>query len=386
MKKILIVDDEEQILETLSRSFSDTGYETITANNGLDALKLLEQEQTDLVISDMKMPLMDGYQLLSKVKEKYPQIIRISLSGYAENLIMFQSSLHNIAVLNIFKPWNDQTLVQNINKILEAHTILSSEVYNQLLLDSTLLPDMPPCCQKLLSLIEEDPDTLIPALEEDTVLSALLMDVAHSSIYGVMPNSLKLTVHYLGLHNLKCFLYWAALTLSFSHPYQRNDSIGIMWKHSCCTNKILLFIYEAFLHKQPPEAALFSGLLHNTGFMLLKQKHNAMYRNLDKSEDILNLETEKFGVTHQELGGYLLHLWDLPFPVIEAALYHHRPLHPAIVNRELVFCVHIAQHYAWKIVKGEIVTEIYPEAFAQIDTNVDDFEEMLNRYLQKGFS
>lgn len=54
------------------------------------------------------------------------------------------------------------------------------------------------------------------------------------------------------------------------------------------------------------------------------------------------------GVTHQELGGYLLNWWELPLPIVEAALYHHNPLEEGIINRELLSIIHIANQFAWK--------------------------------------
>ncbi len=107
MKKIPIVDDEVQILKALSRVFFDTDYAIFTAESGQAALSLLEQHEIDLVISDMRMPLMDGYELLSKVKETYPDIIRIILSGYADESTVFKAILHNIAKFYLLKPWHN---------------------------------------------------------------------------------------------------------------------------------------------------------------------------------------------------------------------------------------------------------------------------------------
>ena len=117
MKKILIVDDEVQILKALSRMFLDTDYEIFTADNSMEALKLLETTEINMVISDMRMPEMDGYKLLSMIKDKYPDIIRIILSGYADEKPMFQALLHNVAKLYIFKPWNNDSFLESINKL-----------------------------------------------------------------------------------------------------------------------------------------------------------------------------------------------------------------------------------------------------------------------------
>lgn len=390
MKKILIVDDETQILKAMTRLFTDTEYETITSDNGTDALKLLETEKVDLIISDMKMPLMDGYGLLLKVKEMYPRIIRISLSGYTEENSMIKSYLHNIAALHIYKPWNNKELLQNIDRLFTTDAVLNSSGLHQLANGISSFPIIPENCQKMVSLIEqEDLNDLISEIEKDPEISELLLKAAKSAIYGATPSSVKQAAVYIGLHNLKCFLYWAAMSNKHNWPDWAENEMAVLWKQACCTNNLLLFLYEAFLHKQPPEASLFAGLLHNVGFTVLYRNHllqgtSELKQSDINLKDLLALEMGEYQINHQELGAYLLNMWDLPFPAIEVALYHHRPLDPNIINTELVSCVHIAQHYAWKVVDGKINIELLPEAFHNIGITAKDFEEKLARYLKKG--
>jgi HD-like signal output (HDOD) protein len=61
---------------------------------------------------------------------------------------------------------------------------------------------------------------------------------------------------------------------------------------------------------------------------------------------LIELEHEKLGVSHQDLGAYLLNLWDLPFAYVEVAMFHHRPMDHRIINRELVAVVHLAHYYS----------------------------------------
>ncbi|WP_291300363.1 HDOD domain-containing protein [Desulfosporosinus sp. BICA1-9] len=92
----------------------------------------------------------------------------------------------------------------------------------------------------------------------------------------------------------------------------------------------------------------------------------------------MELERAEFNATHQETGGYLLRWWDLPFPIVEAALYHHNPFDERIVNSELVIGVHIAQKYAWDMLKVPQLTRFSPEAFMKIGLVQSEFEEELN--------
>lgn len=389
MSTILIVDDEVQILKTMRRLFSETDYKILTAENGMDALTLLEDNPIDLIISDMKMPLMNGYQLLSTVKAKYPHIIRISLSGYADEVAMRKRVLHNIADFSIFKPWNNEKLLQNINRIFQTHSIIYSEKLTETVEKHELIKPFPMNIQRMFELINnEDEETLYAEIEQDPYLSEKLMNVTDAAIYGGMPGSVKQAAIYIGMHNLKCFLYWAAVTLPSEEKAEDEDLRNLLEKHSLSTNKILLFLYEAFLHKQPPEASLFTGLLHNIGLLaLLQDSKNQYIKDFNSTDEIVNQllfnEQERYGATHQEIGAYLLSHYDMPFPVVESALYHHNPLNSAVINSELIRCVHIADFYSWKYVMGKDYISLNENIFEHINVSREDFENRLERYMKK---
>ena len=81
---ILCVDDEPNILSALRRLFRPKGYKVLVAESGKAGLELLQNEQVDLVISDMRMPEMDGAQFLEHVRAQWPETVRILLTGYAD--------------------------------------------------------------------------------------------------------------------------------------------------------------------------------------------------------------------------------------------------------------------------------------------------------------
>src|SRR5476649_2848238 len=81
---LLLVDDEPSILSALRRLFRPQGYRVLTAEGGAAALELVRDDTVDLVISDMRMPGMDGAQFLEKLRKLQPQAIRILLTGYAD--------------------------------------------------------------------------------------------------------------------------------------------------------------------------------------------------------------------------------------------------------------------------------------------------------------
>lgn len=121
---ILCVDDEPSILKSLERVLKLEGYKILTAMSGQDALKMLEKTHVDLIIADQRMPIMNGSEFLKIVREKYPNIIRIMLSGYSD----FDSLLKAINEGEIFrfisKPWDSDELKEIIHLALEQNRII----------------------------------------------------------------------------------------------------------------------------------------------------------------------------------------------------------------------------------------------------------------------
>jgi response regulator RpfG family c-di-GMP phosphodiesterase len=118
---ILCVDDEANILAALRRLFRPTGCRVLTAAGATEGLQLLDAENgaVDVVISDMRMPVMDGARFLAEVRQRWPAIVRILLTGYAD----IDSTIHAINEGEIYryiaKPWNDGEVVLTVREALE---------------------------------------------------------------------------------------------------------------------------------------------------------------------------------------------------------------------------------------------------------------------------
>jgi HD-like signal output (HDOD) protein len=200
-----------------------------------------------------------------------------------------------------------------------------------------------------------------------------------------MPNTVKQAAIYIGLHNLKCFMRYACVVNGSKEIRPDFKEPELLYRHSYLTNRIFLFLFEAFLHKQPPEATMFAGLMHNIGLIILflsqqqKGENNKPELTID---DYQNMDLCGQEELHQEIGSYYLDQWDLPFPMYEVALYHHRPLNPNIINKELVTSVHIAQAYAWRKLGVAQPAAVAPEVFETIGISSEDFEKRLGRYLK----
>lgn len=123
MKTILIVDDEQDTLNFLSYMLPKRGYAAVTADNGFDALQIIREQHIDLVLSDIAMPDMDGYELYSQIRnfdDRIP-IVMMTGFGYDPNHVLVKArkdGLHDI----IFKPFEIDDLVQMIKKAIDSKT------------------------------------------------------------------------------------------------------------------------------------------------------------------------------------------------------------------------------------------------------------------------
>jgi response regulator RpfG family c-di-GMP phosphodiesterase len=108
---LLTVDDEPSVLSALRRLFRPQGWQTLQATSGAEALELLSQQPVDLVISDMRMPEMDGAQLLERVRQAHPHTMRVLLTGYADINATVAAINRGEIHRYIAKPWDDQDLL-----------------------------------------------------------------------------------------------------------------------------------------------------------------------------------------------------------------------------------------------------------------------------------
>ncbi|MCK5124617.1 MAG: response regulator [candidate division Zixibacteria bacterium] len=120
---LLLVDDEPNVLKSLKRLFIDTDYRVIIANSGGEGLEKLKENAIQLVISDYRMPEMNGVEFLRLVKEQYPETIRIILSGYADVSAVVEAINDGEIYKFLAKPWNEQELLTAIMRSFEQYQL-----------------------------------------------------------------------------------------------------------------------------------------------------------------------------------------------------------------------------------------------------------------------
>lgn len=127
MNKILVVDDEEPIRKSLSRLFKINGLSVVTADSAVKALDILLKEPVDLVISDHKMLKMSGLELMMKIRDTHPDVVRIMLTAFSEKSVMQRAINQGEIFRFFFKPWDDEELVAAVEKSLERKACILEE-------------------------------------------------------------------------------------------------------------------------------------------------------------------------------------------------------------------------------------------------------------------
>lgn len=398
IQKILFVDDERQLLNSFERILMDYEYEVFTAESGEEALEILEEESDiDLIISDMRMPYMDGYELLSKVKQKYPHIIRVLLSGYADENVVYKALQKNIAKLYLLKPWNTSYLLQEIEHIFETELSFSSTVVSDIVNNCTTLFQFNDNYKKILNMveIEIDIDTISNEISKDVSISASILRIANSAFFNAKTTSIKDAITYIGKQSLYTFLKSASIIATVNIDSDRYKFLNKIWEMSFLANKICILIYEKFLEKKMPNNYISTGLLYNIGLAIIIDYSIEKYKEILEVEkksdiDLLEIEQKLISTNHQQLGAYLLDGWDFPYPVVEAALYHHTPFDNRIINKELILVINIAQAYVYKLLDfsdfpinmqnyiKSISIDI--EVFNRLNINEAEFYEFIDNY------
>ena len=122
-RHLLLVDDEENILRALVRLLRRDGYHILTAGSGQEGLAVLEEQEVGVIISDQRMPGMNGVEFLGAVKERYPETVRIVLSGYTD-LNSVTDAINRGAIYKFLtKPWDDELLRQNVREAFRYYEL-----------------------------------------------------------------------------------------------------------------------------------------------------------------------------------------------------------------------------------------------------------------------
>ncbi len=340
---ILFVDDESGILKSLRRLFMEEDWQILLADSGKRGLEILAEEEVDLVVSDVRMPQMDGIAFLRQVKEFYPDILRIFLSGYAEKESVAAALAEGCALQILPKPWVDEELREVIKGALEQRFSQGVECGSLpgLLNSLANLPPLPRVYHEIRECLADRSNYTIDQIDEiirrDMALSINLLHWANSALFGQrrQVDSTKRAIMLLGIDIVESLVLSEAIARSLNSlagQIKGFDSDGLQRHSISCAVLARLLATEL----KPGDAifidrAFICGLLHDIGLLAEAGLINGRFRDVDqtaKRQGLSLVEAEQLVLrtTHPEIGAILAERWSLPSPLVTAIRWHHQPL------------------------------------------------------------
>lgn len=355
MKKvILFVDDEPSVLQGLKRilrTYKAT-WELLFATSGQQALDILHQQHVDAVISDMRMPGMNGAELLEQISEQYPRIMRIILSGHSDDELVKRVSA--VAHQYLAKPTKALDLYLKLQRAFSLKSFLELSELENLVTGLNHLPSVPSLYKKILEKIQQEDTTIADIsaiISEDPAMSVKILQLVNSAFFGVGRHitSINDAVSMIGLDAIKSMVLSSGIFAQFDGQaaQQKGFSVDKMQAHSLATASLAREIAAAIATPQQMQDDCFlAGLVHDLGLLVLVEnkldEYQEVYELLKEDMDLYDAEKEVFNTTHAAIGGYIFALWGLPTEVVEAVAFHHRPM----FSKAEEFCPLVAVHVA----------------------------------------
>lgn len=334
MIEILFVDDEPILLQGLQRmlKFKEDCWSMEFVVSGAAALELLKKKKFDVIVSDMRMPEMDGVELLSAIKDIYPEVVRIILSGYSEKDMILRSvgSAHQY----LSKPFNADGLEETIARALSLNEVLTDKSLQHLLSQIESLPTLPKLYQNLKDeLSKDDPNNHVIAtvINSDIGMTAKILQIINSAFFGLrrsvsdVPDAVRM----IGTDTIKALTLSVGVFAQIKIPRELAPHLNRIWQNSTevgLTAKAISSHEGSVMNDE----AFTVGFLHNVGtlVMLLNMPHRFHeVAQLMRTESISRFDAEiiAYGTTHGAIGAYLLGLWGLPRNMVEAVAFYERP-------------------------------------------------------------
>lgn len=354
-RRILFVDDEERVLSGIRRMLFDKEDEWTTyfANGGAEALEIIGRDDIDVVVSDMRMPQMDGATLLVEVKQRFPRVVRIILSGHTE----LEAAIKSVPVAHQFlsKPCDPDLLHATVERACRTQDELTSIDMREAFGSVDVLPSPPARILELNNLLMQ-PEVELSAVGRlvatDPAMSAKVLQLVNSAFFGLAKEVSEITqaVSFIGLSMIRDLCASVELSRALAPKHQSlQPQVDALHIHARQIAHLAGLLVD---DKSDAQNAFAAGLLHETGLLALASVRPNDFVELMAMENlrhcgtsgdtIVEKERGRIGTDHARLGGYLLDLWGLPHRVVEAVACHHSPELTTNGKIDIPAAVHLA--------------------------------------------
>jgi putative nucleotidyltransferase with HDIG domain len=397
-RRILFVDDEPNILDGLKRMLRSMRkeYELCFAENAKTALEMMEQEEFDVVVSDMRMPGMDGANLLTEVQRKHPHSIRIMLTGQADD----ESTLRTIGIVHQFlaKPCDPEKLKVILFRASALHRLMIDGKLKDIISSIDTLPSLPSIYAKLQKKIREPEaslDDIGKIISQDIAMTAKILQLVNSAFFGLYQNieSPARAVKLLGLDTIKALVLISQIFSEMKIPKDL-FSAQTLWTHSMTVGTLAKKIAESETdEKNIIDNSYVAGVLHDIGKLILVSKMESYYREallLARQEQISLRQAEQkvFKATHCDMGAYLIGLWGFQSDIVEAIGFHHQLGEYPAGTFSPALAVHIANVMYYRLHQDDVIGAVpeFNEEYLQkisMGDKLQKWQELCFAYMEQ---
>lgn len=333
--RVLFVDDDAFILDGLRRLLRAMAkdWEMVFCDGGDRALELLAEQPFDIVVSDMRMPGMDGAQLLTTVQKRYPGTIRVILSGYADQT----SVLRTVGPAHVYlaKPCTPEALVRAIARPLALRELLAAPRLRRVLSGLSTLPSAPDVfllLEKEIRSPQSSAASVASVIAQDVAMTAEILKLTNSAYFTL---SAKVTtpfqaVRLLGVETVESLVLQIGIFRQFSGDTRTAPMIKALNDYSlrvaCLAEAITNAEGKSVLMTK---ASYCAGMLSSVGCLVLLERHFAKYgvamARVGPSTPVHAAEMAVLGAGHTHAGAYLLGLWGFESSLVDAVAYSCTP-------------------------------------------------------------
>jgi HD-like signal output (HDOD) protein len=335
--RALFVDDEPRVLDGLRRSLRSkrSEWEMVFADGGDEALDLLGRQPFDVVVSDMRMPGMDGAQLLTEVSEQHPEVARVVLSGHIEPEATVKVSVAGHRFLT--KPADAASLIGVIEQLLVHTSSAHQRAARRIAGGVRAIPTLPEHAGEIVALLAPDASLAdaVRTATHDVGLTAKLLQLSNSRFFGERPrnSSVESIVNAMGVPMVQAVAgaghrLWSPARLDPGLAGHLETS----WRHAVATACLVGSVASPANRPHAQAAALLQDVGRLVCLSAPDGQSSARSRAVaGRSDGVGGIDVAagtRDGVPFRDVGVELLHLWGLPLPIVAAVSQRDTPQRP----------------------------------------------------------
>lgn len=356
LSHMVFVDDDRLVLESLRRILRrrSQAWTMDFCKSAQEALDLLERRRIDVLMTDLGMPGMDGIELLRRVQESHPRVVRLVFSGRTDDATA--AHVLSVAHQSISKPSEPARLFEVLERACKLSEILSRDDIRVLgggLERPPAQPEFRSALTTALSLPDASTRNVAAIIEQDTAMTARVLHLVNSAFFGLggRASSVHQAVCDLGPSTIQMLILAAEIFGAFqlSEPVP-GFSLPELDRRSAHAGRIAYRLLEA-RSQSKAESAVIAAILCDVGQLVLAAQQPEYFAGViaearQRRCAIQEVELERTNVTHAEVGAYLLGVWGLRLTIAESVAFHHTPSQADEPQFDIVGAVHVASALA----------------------------------------